>query len=167
MSLAEVFFAGLLNNDARVLTALNNTKTHLSKHLFYFDSFCCSFAVFVFFMFVTERRRGVQRETAAILCRRKTSNSLSFATTCHLPISATRIFSVPGPPSQFSVLLKQPWLQIILVTQTPFYPILSPATFLTGNIPVILEQIDQPSKAWLEIKKLGQNNYLMKEKQGE
>ena len=114
VSLAEVFLAGQPNNDTSVLTALNNTKTHLSKHT---PSFCCSFAVLVFFMFVREREGGVHlKERHLQFCVMDQPPILSFANGCHLlpsrsiqnlpsrsiqsPISATRIFSVlPSQPN--------------------------------------------------------------------
>ena len=70
VSLAEVFFAGQLDNDASVLTALNNTKTHLSKHgpCFALTVFAAPLQFWMFFMFVTERRVALQRETELQFC---------------------------------------------------------------------------------------------------
>ena len=150
VSLAEVFFASQLDNDTSVLTALNNTKTHLSKH-----SPCFALAVFAallqFWCFSCLSQRGLhfkERQTCnfvstnlqfSLFCQQLSSRSIQS------PISATRIFSVP-PPS--------PQPNSIAAHSSHANPAFSPvlwgvlaAAFLTGSIPVILEQIDQQSNA--------------------
>ena len=125
VSLAEVFLAGQPNNDTSVLTALNNTKTHLSKHT---PSFCCSFAVLVFFMFVREREGGVHlKERRLQFCVMDQPPILSFANACHLPPSRichpdpSNLQSLPpGYSLSRTCLLNQTQLQLILVTQTRF-----------------------------------------------
>ena len=105
VSLAEVFFAGQLDNDASVLTALNNTKTHLSKH-----GPCFALTVFAaplqFWCFSCLSQRGGLHFKERQSCNFVSTN-LQFSPFCQQlssrsiqsPISATRIFSVL-PPSQ-------------------------------------------------------------------
>ena len=144
VSLAEVFFAGQLDNDASVLTAPNNTKTHLSKH-----GPCFALTVFAaplqFWCFSCLSQRGGLHFKERQSCNFVSTN-LQFSPFCQQlssrsiqsPISATRIFSVLPPSQPNSIAAHSRHANLVL------WGVLA-ANFLTGNIPIILEQIDRQS----------------------
>ena len=123
VSLVEVFLAGQPNNDASVLTALNNTKTHFSK-----QSSCFSLTVFAallqFCSFSCLAERGVHfKERRVQFCVGDQPPILSLCQNRNTAVirhpDPSNLQSLP-PGYSLSCLLNSTQLHLILVTQTHF-----------------------------------------------